>query len=290
MINIAILMAVHNRREVTLNGLFCLKKALSRLNNLKYKIYLTDDDSADSTGKVIKNNFPDIIIINGSGNLYWNRGMLLAWEEASKQFDYDFYILFNDDNILFEDSLLILFDTSNKINNMSIVSGAFRSQIYNKPTYGGMHRGQLLAPNGNLISFDWLNGNLVLIPKVIFNRVGMLDPWFHHGMGDLDYGLRAIKSGFKLILTPQYIGYCERHDYLKPKCYDLKYSIFSRLKFLYQPLGPNPLINSLFFFRHYTVFSGIKFIITTHLITLFPCLLGIKNKIKNFLSQIKMKI
>lgn len=281
-------MTVYNRKAVTLNGLFHLKNSLIKLSNLKYTIYLVDDKSSDLTGEEIKKNHPDIRVIAGTGNLYWNRGMHLAWKMAVIAADYDFYILFNDDNILFEDALCILFETSNKMHNASIISGAFRSQLSYEPTYGGMLNQRLLKPEDRLISFDWLNGNLVLIPRVVFKHIGMLDPWFHHGMGDLDYGLRAVKAGFKLILTPKYIGYCERHDDLKPKCYNSNYHLLMRLKFLYSPLGPNPIINSLFFFRHYNFFSAIEFIAKTHLLAFFPCLLGIRKKLKIFLSRNKV--
>ena len=40
--------------------------------------------------------FPQVHIIKGDGNLFWNRGMYMAWQAAIKEKDYDFYLWLND--------------------------------------------------------------------------------------------------------------------------------------------------------------------------------------------------
>jgi GT2 family glycosyltransferase len=53
-----------------------------------------------------------------------------------------------------------------------------------------------------------MNGNCVLIPRVIANTIGNLDRAFVHTMGDIDYGLRARKAGFPIMVMPGYAGIC----------------------------------------------------------------------------------
>lgn len=81
----------------------------------KYRVdvYLTNDGCTDGTPEAIALQYPKVYIINGDGNLFWNRGMYTAWQEAAKK-DYDFYIWLNDDTILLPNALRILLDSSYK--------------------------------------------------------------------------------------------------------------------------------------------------------------------------------
>lgn len=289
MFHIAVLTTVFNRKEKTIRCLESLFRSIEKVKDCTFDIYLTDDKSTDGTPDAITEKFPSINILPGTGDLYWNRGMILAWEHASRIKNYDFFIWLNDDSILFEDSISSLINSSQLTNRSAIISGAFKSEFENTPTYGGIVDDCFLVPNGKLQEFDLLNGNLVIIPQLIYKKIGNLDSVFHHGMGDHDYGLRAKKSGFKLYLSPDYVGYCERHDIKKLKCYDNSYSIVKRLKFLNSPLGPNPNVNYKFFWRHSSILKTINFLFTTYLITAFPFLLGIKSRCINLIAQFKKK-
>lgn len=85
---IAVLLTVFNRKDKTLE---CLKRLYAQLplDGYQVDVYLTNDGCTDGTPEAVKKQFPDVNIINGSGNLFWNRGMYTAWHEAAKK-DYDF--------------------------------------------------------------------------------------------------------------------------------------------------------------------------------------------------------
>ena len=88
MIEIAVLMTVHNRKSTTLN---CLEHLYANnLEGYQYQVYLVDDASTDGTADAVQKMFPKVKIIHGNGELYWNRGMIKAWEEAAKDKP-DFY-------------------------------------------------------------------------------------------------------------------------------------------------------------------------------------------------------
>jgi len=55
----------------------------------------------------------------------------------------------------------------------------------------------LIVPNGQLYKSGLINGNIVLIPKQVYEKVGMKDPVFQHAIGDSDYGYRVIEAGLK---------------------------------------------------------------------------------------------
>ena len=284
---VAVLLTAYNRREKTIQAIDSFKKSSDSLSEYLFDFYLVDDNSTDGTAKSVLEKFPSVNILHGNGNLFWCRGMNFAWDFASKQKEYDFYIWLNDDVILFENAIETIFSSLPSESHRSIISGAFKSEFSNTVTYGGLIGDDFVIPNGNIQEIDLLNGNFVLVPKDVFNEVGKFDSRFHHGMGDFDYGLRAKKKGIKSFITPEYVGYCERHDDEKLVCYDEKAPLSKRLKFLYSPKGPNPGVNSLFFIRHSSVYKTISFFVITNFITFFPFFLGKKKKIISGFKKVK---
>lgn len=271
---IAVLITCHNRIEKTLQ---CLSSLYSQNEiNSKYLVesFLVDDGSTDGTSEKVISNFPDINIIKADGNLFWNRGMLLAWKHASSKRKYDFYLWLNDDTFLFENAVsdLLRFSDVN-----SIICGTTISSITSKPTYGGFKLGHLIIPNNDIQHAEYINGNCVLIPNLVFTKIGYLDPFFHHALGDFDYSLRAVKLGVKLLICPNYVGFCENH--LDEPQWLLKNNSFStRLKYLYKPnSGCNPFQYFRFDLRHYGIISALFHFFTIHLRCIYPYLWRYKH-------------
>src|SRR5690554_101285 len=114
---IAVLLTCHNRREKSLACLKYLFKATLPVN-YAIEVFLVDDGSIDGTSQAINIEFPAVNIIKGSGDLFWNRGMHLAWDKAAKT-GYPFYLWLNDDTILFETAISELLKSSKEMNNKS---------------------------------------------------------------------------------------------------------------------------------------------------------------------------
>ena len=108
---VAVLLTVFNRKDITLKGLSTLYAAMKPVEDkYSFDVYMTNDGCTDGTPEAVKNCFPDVHIINGNGNLYWSGGMRKAWDVAAKTHDYDYYLWFNDDAVLYENALLLLYD------------------------------------------------------------------------------------------------------------------------------------------------------------------------------------
>ena len=82
---VAVLMTVFNRKQITIQGLKSLFKAISLTKDLVFDVYLVDDNSPDGTIEAVKKQFDSIITIPGTGGLYWGGGMNLAWNTAVKR-------------------------------------------------------------------------------------------------------------------------------------------------------------------------------------------------------------
>jgi len=211
---VAILMTCFNRVEKTL---LCLNSLYSANipDNTLFDIYLVDDNSPDKTGKIVKDRYPCVNVIFGNGFLYWNRGMRLAWRQAHKRMDYDFYIWVNDDTQIESNALKIIFnDYYNLLTDgiEAIISGVCCDLNLNKVTYGGKdNNSNLLIPNGIPQPCRYINGNFTLISRKIFNKLGNLSFKYVHESGDYDYGLRAIKYGFSCFISSYKVAVCTRN-------------------------------------------------------------------------------
>lgn len=231
---IAILLTCHNRKNKTLH---CLSNLFKQ--NEKFDVYLVDDGCTDGTATAIRIQFPTINIIEGNGNLFWNRGMYLAWQRASIK-EYDYYIWLNDDTFLFENSLSMLLESSKKFNDSAIIIGACCDpEDKQKTTFSGIINGKELSPNGKgEQECKFFGGNFVLIPKYVFNKCGLLDPYYQHSFGDTDYAVKAQKNKIKIYLAPQYAGTCVKDAgaaYIP--WLDMSKSFKERWRALHSPLG-----------------------------------------------------
>jgi GT2 family glycosyltransferase len=239
-------------------------------------VFLVDDGSSDGTDLAVNKEFPDVVIIKGTGDLYWNRGMYLAWETAVETKEsFDYYLWLNDDVKLFLNSIeIILKDSLEDPLGNTLLCGVMSSEYRQKITYGGNDKnGNLLTPNG-VESQDCIeiNGNFVLITKQIFEKVGMLDPIFPHAIGDYDYGFRCITNQITCKITSQVVGYCEENPRLPVWCRP-EVKFLNRMKSLYSPLGnSHPYYYTIYINRHFGLLRAIKNLISIHIRVIFPSL------------------
>lgn len=269
--NIAILLTCHNRINKTILCLDSLYISIKKLSSFNVDLFLVDDGSSDGTSDKIRTLFPKANIIQGDGSLYWNRGMFLAWNTAVQKMRYDFYLWINDDTIIKELAIEILLLTSEKFENKNLVIGTTMSNKNSpKITYGGRdYNDVLIIPNSKPRLCHHFNGNMVLIPDFVFKKVGFNDPFFHHSLGDFDYGLRALKIGIKSYVAPDVLGYCDIHENLPNWCNPEK-SLNERLAFFRSPLGHNPEEFFVFEKRHHGLLLAVLHYITNHLRVFFP--------------------
>lgn len=269
---IAILLTCYNRKDKTLRCLSNIKTAIETVENVKCSIFLVDDASTDGTGLAVTQQYPEVNVIQGNGNLFWNRGMFLAWSEAEKK-NFDFYLWLNDDTFLFESSLQTLLLSSERMLNQAIIVGSTCSEKTKMVSYGGRtSNGVLLVPNGKVQQCTHINGNTVLVPRYVYSKVGKLDPIFHHAIGDFEYGLRAKMKGISSYIASDFIGYCEDHEKLPKWCLP-EISVTERFKALYSPLGnSHPYYFFLYERRHFGVLLAVKHFFSIHLRALIPSL------------------
>lgn len=217
---IAVLMASFNRRDLTLGALRALHRSIAP-EKAELDIFLVDDASTDGTSENVAKSWPSVHLISGTGNLFWSGGMRHAWLEAMKS-EPDFYLWLNDDLALLPGALesVLNFWLARRLvdGERLIIVGKTLSPTSGKLTYGGYVR----ADGWSNLRFrrcreafepcDTMNGNCVLIPANAVESLGVIAPDYSHGYGDIDYGLRARRFGYKIQECPQPVGYQEENE------------------------------------------------------------------------------
>ncbi|PKA98782.1 GT2 family glycosyltransferase [Flavobacteriaceae bacterium MAR_2009_75] len=274
--NIAVLLTVFNRKKKTLTALRQLFTQQSP-EAIAVEVFMVDDGCTDGTSEAVAQQFPEVNIIKSDGDLFWNRGMHLAWKTAIQGKNYDFYFWLNDDTLLNFNALAVLLQTSEKEGHQAIVVGTTSAlKEANVLTYGGRKsNGELVIPQKTPSPCAYFNGNIVLIPKAVYQRVGTNDPVFHHALGDFDYGERAAKKGIKNIVAPGILGKCDTHESLATWCNPQK-PFTKRWQAFRSPLGNNPEEFFVYEKRHGGLLKAIFHYGTNHLRVLFPQLWNFK--------------
>lgn len=207
-----------NRKPMTLS---CLRavEASAHHAGVSLDLILVDDASTDGTAVAVRSAFPWVEVVEGSGTLFWNRGMHKGFELAMKR-GADHFLWINDDTELLIDALERLLQQSSDLARAEgkpvVVVGATAERGADRISYGGRVAPSRLKPfNYQLVwsateplPCEAMEGNCVLIPREVAMQVGNLDPVFEHAMGDTDYGLRARRKGFKLFVSAGIVGHC----------------------------------------------------------------------------------
>lgn len=234
MSHVIALLACHNRKNQTVA---CLKSLFEQHEpGCVIEAILVDDGSTDGTADAVHALFEKVRIIPGDGSLYWARAMALAEQQAITARP-DYLLWLNDDVVLYSSALGTLMAAREPSTNGQIVVGSMVDPDTGLPTYGGADRidwhpmrYRLVAPSSvEPQPATTFNGNVVLVPRPVYMRVGGIDGTFAHAYADFDYGLRARALGFTVVVAGTAVGICS-HGPLNGRWPDPSLSLVSRYR------------------------------------------------------------
>ena len=232
---IAVLMTCYNRVDTTLK---CLQRLFNQEipEGYSFDVWLVDDASPDKTGERVKAAYPQVNVIQGTGNLFWCKGMRLAWDKAAEAHEYDFYLWLNDDVVLNDFALKRLLIDSEELGENVIICGALYSPEVGGIFYGAPELRNCESLNEPKLINAGMHGNVVLIPQVIYKTIGGMAKGLVHQHGDFEYGYRARKFGFKVFVAGAIVGNCHANfGFDKRKL--LNASLKKRIEMLFSPKG-----------------------------------------------------
>lgn len=120
--DVSIILVSYNTKDLTRD---CIKSVYEKTDGLEYDIWVVDNDSYDGSQNMIKEEFPDVKLIESPENLGFGR----ANNIAIKQSDAKYCFLLNTDTVLVNNAVKILFDFMEKPENSDV--GGCGGQLYN---------------------------------------------------------------------------------------------------------------------------------------------------------------
>jgi GT2 family glycosyltransferase len=218
MFSIAIVFPVFNGLHYTkscLHSLFSEHHIEKR--NADIFLVIVDDGSTDGSYDWIKQNYPQVKLLKGNGNLWWSGGINLAIKYAMNELKCDYILSWNNDIIAnsdYFDNLISILSSQDhqtiigskiyhvhqkniiwSMGGLFDVKSGFKSLIGSAETDNAMYE--------KITECDWLPGMGTITHNSVYKMIGMLDernfPQYH---GDSDFTLRAKKNGYRVIVHP----------------------------------------------------------------------------------------
>ncbi len=225
-IKVGVVIPIHNRRETTLQ---CLR-SLARIDRtgIDVKICIVDDGSTDGSSEAIEREFSDVHLVQGDGTLHYaagtNRGISTAME-----WNADFIVAMNDDAVFHPQFLQRLVATATA-NPHSVVGALLLlwdqpHKVFQVGLSWNMWKGGWQIPE-DLTAFtvpdepfevECLVGNCLIYPREAIVECGLMDEkHFPHGWGDAQHTTGMSKAGWRLLVDPKALVWCEPNTNPKP--------------------------------------------------------------------------
>lgn len=199
-----IIIPVHNRKAFT-------RQCLASLENQTYKDYkiiIVDDGSTDGTFEMINEEFPDVVVIKGDGNLWWTGAINLGIQYALKN-GATYIMTLNDDTIA-PDNFVEKMVSGSKQKPEALIGALNVDNDTKQPVYAGeiikwrkcfsiMTLKMSPKVNTQLFEVSLFHGRGLLVPKAVLDAIGLYDErTFPHYFADLDFAHRAYSKGFPI--------------------------------------------------------------------------------------------
>lgn len=194
-----------------------------------YQVVLVDNGSEDDSVKTVKENFPEVEIVETGKNLGFaggnNVGINYAIEKGA-----EYVFLINNDTTVNSKYLEKLVEVAESNPQIGLAgskifyqqepdtiwfAGGKINWLKNKGEHIGLN--QKDSPEYNKTKeVDYLTGCALLIKKEVIEKIGVLAEDYFLYYEDTDYSLRAKNAGYKIIYVPESVIYHKVSRSTKP--------------------------------------------------------------------------
>ncbi len=236
-IKVCVVVPVFNRINLTLRFI----KSFQKSEFHDYKLVIIDDGSTDGTGKILNEMHPEIVVLPGTGDLWWSGGTNVGVRYALEN-DFEYVLTINNDSEVEPDTLGQLFEMAQKNPRMIIGSRIMLdregtiwalgvSVTWNADIFLNLncHLNDV-AKTTSIINphpVDCLTGNGTLVPIQIFEEIGLYNyTWCPQYHGDTEFTLRAKAKGFTSSVAMDAVVY--NNNYVSVPEFSISEELFSR--------------------------------------------------------------
>jgi GT2 family glycosyltransferase len=209
--SIAIVIPVHDRREITRACLLALRAQ----THAGAGVVVVDDGSTDGTTEMLARDFPEVTALRGDGDLWWTGATNLgcAWV-LDRWPGIHGVVLLNDDTLpgpLWLGELVRAAQTHPRavMGSLTVDAASGHSLAacrrvhwwtarYEAPLRG-LRPEAVRARAGAYLEADLLSGTGTLVPAEALRRVGPFDRLLPHYGADYEFSRRAARAGWELL-------------------------------------------------------------------------------------------
>ncbi len=242
------------------NGIDILSECLDSLSNLDYtplEIIVVDNASTDGSQDWIKQNHPDIILIENEENHGYAGGCNIGAGKATG----NYFVFLNNDTIQEKNWITELVNYIQKNPTVGAVQpkimNYFQRDLFDYAGGSGGEMDILCYPFARGRIFDtqeqdrgqydeakrvfWSSGTAFLIMKELFETAGRFDETFFAHMEEIDLCWRVQKLGFEIHVVPDAIVY-HKNAVTLPKQSVMKYYLNHRNSLIMLLANYSPLV------------------------------------------------
>ncbi len=191
----------------------CLPSA--RASTLPATIVVVDNASGDATCRIIRDDYPDVLLMETGENLGFGRANNIGIDYAMAE-EFDYVFLLNQDAWIEPDTLRNLVMAAEENREYGILSpvhlnGRGDDTDFGFSEYTGIqNREEAQQLPAEVTEYAFINAAMWLIPLAVLRDVGSFAPLFTHYGEDRNLVLRIQKRGYRLGLVKSAYGYHDR--------------------------------------------------------------------------------
>jgi len=223
--DVSVIFVNYNTCKLTVDAIVSVYKHTKKIN---FEIIIVDNNSIDDSVKVLKENYPEIILIENKRNIGFgqanNQGMAIAQGK--------YYFLLNTDTYLVNNAIELFFDFMKKKENTAVavvggelvrangdscvswgyfpnfklfVKGSIWRHFYKKEFYDSEVLNPVYTDNRNPYEVDYVSGANFFVRSEIIKKVGGFDKCFFLYFEETELVMRIKRKieGAKVIVLPQ---------------------------------------------------------------------------------------
>lgn len=209
----------YNTKDLTKS---CIKSIFNHEGQSEIEVWVVDNASSDGSVQMIRENFPEVNIIESKKNIGFGAGHNLVFKKAKA----DYFLVLNSDTIIENGAIEKIvdfmkknlpcglasckikgFDGNLQPNGGDLPFGmALFTWLFNLETFGikspSFHRSEPKYYN-SAHKVGWISGSFMLIRKEVINKIGFFNEKYFMYFEDVEFCQRAKEGGFSIMINPQ---------------------------------------------------------------------------------------
>jgi GT2 family glycosyltransferase len=194
----------------------CLRSIFDNNSQLKYKVFVVDNDSMDDSAAKIENAFPQAILIRKKAKLGFCGTHNLVISKSQSRY----VLILDDDTVILPGTLekMVAFMDSHMEVGMAGcrtlnpdgtfqksfgVIPSLKTQFMETFRLSDYWPEELYSKVNTVKEVEWVNGPFMLVRSEVLKEVGAFDEYYYTIVCEADWCYRIRKAGWKVVYVPE---------------------------------------------------------------------------------------